>query len=165
MVCSGITGHAQVIQFSYDPAQVSYAALVDFFLRMHDPTTVNRQGADLGTHYRSLILYQDENQKTIAEEAIKSAKKAYNKSLATTLEKFTQFYDAEINHQDYLSKNKDGYHCSTHFERSWDKIAKTSGGQVPSSLISNVTAKIGEKKTIEYDSGIAFNSSGSRTYY
>jgi peptide-methionine (S)-S-oxide reductase len=129
-VRQGKTGHAEVIQFSYDPTQVSYASLLDFFFRMHDPTTVNRQGPDVGTNYRSVIFYHDETQKAIAEQALNEVKKAFNKPVATMLVAFTKFYEAEICHQDYLTKNPQE-DCGNHFERSWDMIVMVSGGKYP----------------------------------
>ncbi|KAJ3137017.1 Peptide-methionine (S)-S-oxide reductase [Irineochytrium annulatum] len=131
-VCSGNTGHAEVIQFEFDPATTSYPAILDFFFRMHEPTTLNRQGNDRGTQYRSCIIYTTEEQRKQAEEAIARVKPAYGGSgVATTVEPFKAFYTAEDYHQDYLTVNPHGYECSTHFERSWDKIAKEFGGVPP----------------------------------
>lgn len=133
-VCSGKTGHAEVINFSYDPLQISFSTLCDFFFRMHDPTTTNQQGNDRGTQYRSVILYHDEKQKSDAEAAIGTAKLAYGGKVSTTLEPFTKFYEAEKYHQDYLTVNTNGYECATHFERTWEKIVKQYNGKMPPSL-------------------------------
>ncbi|KAJ3109484.1 Peptide-methionine (S)-S-oxide reductase [Phlyctochytrium planicorne] len=132
-VCSGSTNHAEVVHFSYDPTQTSYSTIVDFFFRMHDPTTLNRQGNDRGTQYRSAIFYHNEEQKRIAQETIEKIKPAYGSAgIATTLEAFGAFFDGEDYHQDYLTKNPHGYECATHFERQWDKIAAEHGGVTPS---------------------------------
>ncbi|KAI9353215.1 peptide methionine sulfoxide reductase, partial [Zopfochytrium polystomum] len=133
-VCSGRTGHAEVIQFRFDPAEVSYPVLLDFFFRMHDPTTKNRQGGDVGTQYRSAIIVHDDVQASQAEEAIKRANVGYAGRIATTIEKFNGFIEGEEYHQDYLTKNPHGYECPTHFERSWEKIAAGTGGKVPEPL-------------------------------
>ncbi|KAJ3271462.1 Peptide-methionine (S)-S-oxide reductase, partial [Blyttiomyces sp. JEL0837] len=101
--------------------------------KSHDPTTVNRQGGDRGTQYRSAIFWHDEEQKKVAEEVLNKVKVAYGSTgVATTLEEFKEFYVAEDYHQDYLTVNPHGYECSTHFERSWEKIAAEFGGAVPS---------------------------------
>ncbi|KAJ3083979.1 peptide methionine sulfoxide reductase [Rhizoclosmatium globosum] len=132
-VCTGTTNHAEVVNFEFDAAQVSYATILDFFFRMHDPTTLNRQGGDKGTQYRSSIFYHSEEQKAIAEQVIKRVQPAFGAAqISTTLEPFRKFWDGEEYHQDYLTKNPDGYECPTHFERSWEKIAKEFTGVVPS---------------------------------
>ncbi|KAJ3115619.1 Peptide-methionine (S)-S-oxide reductase [Phlyctochytrium bullatum] len=131
-VCTGTTNHAEVIHFQFDPAQTSYATLLDFFFRMHDPTTKDRQGNDRGTQYRSAIFYHDAEQKRIAEEVISKVRPAFgNSGVATTVEPFVAFFDGEEYHQDYLTKNPHGYECATHFERTWDKIAAEYGGTAP----------------------------------
>ena len=90
---------------------------------MHEPFTLNSQGNDHGTQYRSAIFYHDESQKEIAEKITQKAQQVYaNRKIATTLERFERFYPAEEYHQDYLSKNPHGYECATHFERSWEKL-------------------------------------------
>ena len=110
-------GHAEAVQIEYDPAQTSYQALLDFFFCVHDPTTLNRQGNDIGTSYRSAIFYSSEAEKLAAEKFIDIVNKSgrWPKPVATTLEPLTTFYPAEGYHQDYLQKNPDGYTC--HFIR------------------------------------------------
>ncbi|KAJ3059855.1 hypothetical protein HDU98_004117 [Podochytrium sp. JEL0797] len=100
---------------------------------MHDPTTVNRQGGDTGSQYRSAIFYHSDAQKSAAEKAIARVQPAFGSShpIATTLEPFRKFWDAEEYHQDYLTKNPHGYECPTHFERTWEKIAAQFSGSVP----------------------------------
>ncbi|CAH0999479.1 Peptide methionine sulfoxide reductase MsrA 3 [Neolewinella maritima] len=110
-------GHAEGIELTYDPQETSYALILDYFFRVHDPTTVNRQGNDRGSSYRSTIFYQDEEEKRIAEEMIDVVNKSerWNGPVVTTLEPFTVAWPAEEAHQDYLVKNPGGYTC--HFER------------------------------------------------
>ncbi|MGB4594878.1 MAG: peptide-methionine (S)-S-oxide reductase MsrA [Anaerolineaceae bacterium] len=110
-------GHAEALQITYDPALTNVNALLDFFFRMHDPTTRNRQGFDLGTSYRSAIFYADETQKQAAEAMIErvDVSKAWKRPVVTTLEPLTTFWPAEDYHQDYLQKLPNGYTC--HFVR------------------------------------------------
>jgi peptide-methionine (S)-S-oxide reductase len=108
-VCNGDTGHAEVVHFEYDVDQVTYASLVDFFFRSHDPTTLNRQGNDAGTQYRSAIFYHNDAQKATAASVMEKVKPAFGKAdISTTLEKFEKVYPAEDYHQDYLTKNPHG---------------------------------------------------------
>ncbi len=103
-VCTGTTGHAEVIQITFDPQVVSYREILDVFFTVHDPTTLNRQGADVGTQYRSVIFYHDEEQKRIAEEVIAEleAKKAFHDPIVTEVVPFKAFYKAEDYHQEYF---------------------------------------------------------------
>ncbi len=106
-VCDGDTGHAEAIRITYDPVRISYDKLLDVFFDAHDPTQLNRQGADIGTQYRSAIFYADENQKQAAEAKIKQLNDAqvFSKPIVTTLEPLTAFYPAEAYHQDYARNN------------------------------------------------------------
>ena len=110
-------GHAEGIELSYDPDQTSFRKILDYFFRIHNPTTVDRQGNDVGSSYRSAIFYQDEEEKKTAEEviAIVNASGKWDGQVVTTLEPFTKAWPAEAAHQDYLVKNPGGYTC--HFER------------------------------------------------
>jgi len=112
-VCTGTTGHAESIQVVFDPAKLSYASLLDYFYRMHDPTTLNRQHNDVGTQYRSAIFYTSEEQKKTAEMVKarwdKSGK--FNKPITTEIAAATTFYPAEDYHQKYLVKHPGGYTC------------------------------------------------------
>lgn len=109
--------HAEAMEIIYDPEKTSYKALLDFFFRVHDPTTVNRQGNDMGDAYRSAIFYQNKEELKEAKAFIKLVDKSkkWGKPVATTLEEFSVFYEAENYHQDYLQKNPGGYTC--HFVR------------------------------------------------
>lgn len=108
-------GHAESLRITYDEAKTSLDTLLDYFFRIHDPTTRNRQGNDIGTSYRSAIFYADNEQKAAAEAAIGRAGKRWENPITTTLEPLDTFYSAEDYHQDYLQKNPGGYTC--HFER------------------------------------------------
>ncbi|KAJ3298927.1 Peptide-methionine (S)-S-oxide reductase [Borealophlyctis nickersoniae] len=122
-VCTGQTGHAEVLQVEYDPSELDYPTLIDFFYRSHDPTTKNRQGNDAGTQYRSAIFYHNDQQKEIAEQVTEKVRPYFGKAgIATTIEPVGKFYPAEDYHQAYLEKNPHGYECATHFERTWDRI-------------------------------------------
>jgi peptide-methionine (S)-S-oxide reductase len=106
-VCSETTGHAEVVQVTFDPAEVSYMDILEVYFTIHDPTTLNRQGADVGTQYRSVIFYHDEEQKRIAEEVISDLEKEriWNSPIVTEVAPFDKFYVAEDYHQDYFRNN------------------------------------------------------------
>lgn len=106
-------GHAEALQIQYDPDKISYKQILDFFFQIHNPTTLNQQGNDRGTSYRSAIFYQNEEEKKVALEMIKivNDSKRWNDPVVTALEPFKKFYTAEEYHQDYLQKNPGGYTC------------------------------------------------------
>lgn len=104
-VCSGRTGHAEVIQITYDPAKISYQKIIDLFWFAHDPTTLNRQGNDVGTQYRSVILFQSPEEKEIAEKSKITAQKDFAKPIVTEIEPLQTFYPAEQYHQDFYNRN------------------------------------------------------------
>jgi peptide-methionine (S)-S-oxide reductase len=109
-VCSETTGHAEVVEIAFDPAKISYARLLEVFWQAHDPTTLNRQGADEGTSYRSIILYRDEQQKTEAEKSKQEAQKIFDRPIVTEIVPLKKFYQAEGYHQQYFDNNsKQGY--------------------------------------------------------
>lgn len=110
-------GHAEGIELTYDPDETSFKKILDYFFRIHNPTTVDRQGNDRGSSYRSTIFFQDEAEKSIAKEVIGiiDASGKWEEKAVTTLEPFVKFWAAEPNHQDYLVRNPNGYTC--HFER------------------------------------------------
>ena len=120
-VKQGDTGHAEAIMVVFDPARLSFRSLLeDWFFRMHDPTTANRQGNDIGDSYRSTIFYANDEQKAEAEAAIKAVEAAgrWPRPIVTTVEPVRNWSDAEDYHQDYLRKNPGGYTC--HWLREWD---------------------------------------------
>lgn len=110
-VCSGRTGHAEVIQIEFDPKQVSYNKILDTFWQAHDPTTLNRQGADAGTQYRSIILYNSEAQKVAAEKSKAEAQKHFERPIVTEIVPLKKFYKAEGYHQNYFRSNPDQPYC------------------------------------------------------
>lgn len=106
-VCSGTTGHAEVVQIRFDPRQISYRELLEVFFTIHDPTTLNRQGNDVGTQYRSAIFYHDEGQQAIAGQVIREieASGMWGRPVVTQLSPFSDFFPAEEYHQDYFERN------------------------------------------------------------
>ncbi|MCX7025001.1 MAG: peptide-methionine (S)-S-oxide reductase MsrA [Spirochaetes bacterium] len=110
-VSTGLTGHAEVVKLTFDPAKVSYAELLDLFWKMHDPTQVDRQGADTGDRYRSIILYTDENQRLEAERSMAAISKELTAPLATELSPLVAYWPAEDCHQDYFRKHPDRAYC------------------------------------------------------
>lgn len=112
-VKTGATGHAETIQFRFDPAKITYAAILDMFFKMHDPTTPNRQGNDVGTQYRSVIFYHDEGQRLEALAAVKRAVDSgrWRRPITTEVVAAGKFWAAEQYHQDYLKKHPGGYTC------------------------------------------------------
>jgi peptide-methionine (S)-S-oxide reductase len=112
-VCNGDTGHAEVVQVQFDPNVVSYRDLLNVFFVIHDPTTLNRQGADVGTQYRSAIFYHDEEQKKIAEDLIKelNGQDLWGRTIVTEVTPFDKFYKAEDYHQEYFAKNPYQPYC------------------------------------------------------
>lgn len=112
-VTSGLTGHAEVVQVTFDPKVVSLEKILEVFFKTHDPTTLNRQGADVGTQYRSVIFYHNENQKITAERIIRrlTEEKIWDKPIVTELSPFKAFYKAEDYHQNYFNRNPSQGYC------------------------------------------------------
>ncbi|ODM99531.1 Peptide methionine sulfoxide reductase MsrA [Orchesella cincta] len=112
-VCKGTTGHAEVVQVTFDPQVVSYAELLEVFWKVHDPTTLNRQGNDVGTQYRSAIYYHDDEQKRIAEASKAAATEAqlYSGTIVTEITKASKFFPAEAYHQEYYKNNPNQGYC------------------------------------------------------
>jgi peptide-methionine (S)-S-oxide reductase len=126
-VCSGETGHAECIQVTYDPAKISYTNLLEVFWQVHDPTTLNRQGADVGTQYRSVIFYSNDEQKALAEKFKTELDKsgAFDNPIVTEIAPLEVFYPAENYHQDYYELNKDkNPYCSMVIRPKLDKFRK-----------------------------------------
>ncbi|RZV69579.1 MAG: peptide-methionine (S)-S-oxide reductase [Flavobacteriaceae bacterium] len=111
-VCSGLTGHAEVVQVSFNPNVISYEDILVIFMTTHDPTTLNRQGADRGTQYRSVIYYHNEVQKEIAEIVVKEVTPYYSDPIVTEIAPLDKFYEAEKEHQDYYRNNQSQGYCS-----------------------------------------------------
>lgn len=110
-VCSGLTGHAEVVQITFDTSQISYKEILEIFMLSHDPTTLNRQGADVGTQYRSTIMYANDEQKKVAEEVLEEMQEVYDGKVTTTLEPLKTFYQAEDYHQNYYNINPEQGYC------------------------------------------------------
>ena len=116
MVCTGLTGHAEVIQIEYDPAVVSYEKLLNIFWMAHDPTTLNRQEDDFGPNYRSIILYHNDEQKEAAEKSYKdlTRRRVFRSPIVTELVPLTEFYPAEAYHQDYYRNHRGSAYSDTY---------------------------------------------------
>ena len=123
-VCTGTTGHAEVIQVGYDPKVVSYEKLLDTFWDAHDPTTLNRQGDDKGTQYRSIILYSNEAQKTAAEKSKAEAQKHLKSPIVTEISPLKKFYKAEDYHQDYYRSHSGEGYCTLVIRPKVEKFEK-----------------------------------------
>jgi peptide-methionine (S)-S-oxide reductase len=120
-VCSGLTGHAEVIQLKFDPELISFKNIISIFMTTHDPTTLNRQGADCGTEYRSIILYHDMIQKQVSELVINEMGQYYKDNIVTEISPYKIFYEADLEHQDYYKNNKGNRYCDIVIE---PKLAK-----------------------------------------
>lgn len=125
-VYSGTTGHAEAIQIKFDPSVISYDKLLDVFWHLHDPTTPNQQGNDIGTQYRSGIFYHSAKQKKIAEESKQKLEQSgmYKNPVVTKIVPFTNFYKAENYHQDYYDKNKSASYCQVVIDPKIQKLMK-----------------------------------------
>lgn len=122
-VCSGHTGHAEALQVVYDPEKLTYRTLIEFLYKMHDPTTANRQGPDVGSQYRSGIFYHNAEQEKEAREITEKVNKQWWKGgVVTEILPAGQWWDAEAYHQLYLDKNPSGYECPSHFLRSFPPL-------------------------------------------
>ncbi|WP_027138403.1 peptide-methionine (S)-S-oxide reductase MsrA [Gaetbulibacter saemankumensis] len=111
-VCSGLTGHAEVIQVTFDANVISYMDILVVFMTTHDPTTLNRQGADVGTQYRSVIFYENIEQRSIADEVIAQLSEVYDNPIVTEVSPLKIFYEAEDYHQDYYRNNESQGYCN-----------------------------------------------------
>ena len=113
-ICTGATGHAEVVQITFDPDIISFKELLEIFFTIHDPTTLNRQGADVGTQYRSVIFYRTKEQERVAREVIKEfeVSKIWSDPIVIELTPFKVFYPAEEYHQEYFKRNPDQMYCS-----------------------------------------------------
>ena len=113
MVTSGTSGHAEVIQITFDPEVVTYLELLEIFFKTHDPTTLNRQGADVGTQYRSIVLYHNEQQNKLAREVLDEldSEGIWSDHIVTEIQAFEEFYSAEAYHQEYFENNPNHGYC------------------------------------------------------
>ena len=131
-VCTGTTGHAEAIQITYDPEVISYRELLDVFFYTHDPTTLNRQGNDIGTQYRSAIFYHDDGQKREAMKIVSelTAEKVYEDPIVTEVTAFDVFYVAEDYHKNYYNNNKNQGYCRAVINPKLDKFVKKYGNKI-----------------------------------
>ena len=131
-VCSGLTGHAEVIQITFDPAVVAYQDLLEIFWNTHDPTTLNQQGADEGTQYRSVVFYHNEEQKQMAEQYKQQldASHVYKSPIVTEVSPLTNFYAAEDDHQNYFALNQNQGYCQYVIRPKVEKFKKQYGAKL-----------------------------------
>ncbi len=125
-VCTGRTGHAEVVQVEFDPDKISYEQIIDLFWKAHDPTTLNRQGGDVGTQYRSIILYEDEAQKAAAERSKSAAQAHFKDPIVTEIEPLKVFYPAEKYHQDFYENNPDYPYSRAIIRPKLEKLEKAN---------------------------------------
>jgi peptide-methionine (S)-S-oxide reductase len=123
-VCSGKTGHAEVVRIEYDPSVTTYRRLVDLFWKAHDPTTLNRQGADVGTQYRSILLYANDTEKAAAMESRDAAQKDFKSPIVTEIAEATEFYPAEHEHQDFYRRNPNHPYNRAVIQPKLEKLGK-----------------------------------------
>lgn len=123
-VCSGLTGHAEVVQVSFDPKVISYGDLLIIFMTSHDPTTLNRQGGDVGTQYRSVIYFHNNVQKEIAKTVVQEVAAFYENPIVTEISELPIFYEAEDYHQDYYRNNTSQGYCSAVITPKLAKLRK-----------------------------------------
>jgi len=133
-VVTGSTGHAEVIQVSFDPEIIPFVKILEIFFTMHDPTSLNRQGADVGTQYRSVIFYHSEEQKKVAEEFIAGLNETnlFNLHIVTQLEPFVEFFEAEDYHTNYYNRNQNQGYCKFVIEPKLRKVEKNFNDRIKS---------------------------------
>ncbi len=129
-VSEGSTGHAEAVQIEFDPKEVSYSTLLSVFFATHDPTTLNRQGNDIGTQYRSIIFYHNERQKEEAEKSKEKHQKEFTEKIITEILPFENFYKAEEYHQNYFERNREYPYCSYIIRPKLQKLLEKFGDKV-----------------------------------
>jgi peptide-methionine (S)-S-oxide reductase len=123
-ICSGLTGHAEVVQVTFNPAIISFMDILIIFMTTHDPTSLNRQGADVGTQYRSVIYYHTDSQEKVAKMVLEQMQQVYEKPIVTELSPLGIFYDAEKAHQDYYKNNSQQGYCQVVINPKLAKLRK-----------------------------------------
>ncbi len=121
-VCTGETGHAEVVQIEFEPDVIGYRDLLEVFFTIHNPTTLNRQGPDVGSQYRSIVLYHDDEQRRTVEAVIGDVQSLYDDEIVTEVEPLDTFYPAEEYHQDYFEKNPDDTYCTVNINPKLSKL-------------------------------------------
>jgi peptide-methionine (S)-S-oxide reductase len=137
-VSEGKTGHAEAVQITFDPKTISYNTLLEVFWATHDPTTLNSQGNDIGTQYRSVIFYHDEGQKILAEESRKKHQKKLKSKIVTEIKPFEKFYKAEEYHQDYYDQNQNYPYCTFVIAPKIKKLIEKFGKNVKEEYMSKL---------------------------
>ena len=120
-VCSGTTGHAEVVKIEYDPEIIAVDEILEFFFKIHNPTTKDREGPDIGSQYRSIIFYQNSKEKNTIESFIEEKQEVYGEKILTEVEELRKFYPAEDKHQDYFEKNPEDAYCKMHAQPKVEK--------------------------------------------
>ncbi len=131
-ICSGLTGHAEVVQITYDPTIISFADILLIFMTLHDPTTLNRQGADEGTQYRSVIYYYNPQQQKISETVVKEIDSYFENPVITEISPMGILYEAEKDHQDYYKKNTSQGYCQVVINPKLIRLRKLHGDKLKS---------------------------------
>jgi len=126
-VCSDKSEHAEVVKITYDESEISYEDLLSLFFKIHDPTTENREGPDIGNQYRSIILYENEEQKKRIEDFIEEERQYYSEDIVTEVKPLEKFWPAEEKHQNYYEKNPDDPYCRAHVSKKVKKAEKFEG--------------------------------------
>ena len=121
-ICSGLTGHAEVVKVTFDANIISYKEILEIFMTTHDPTTLNRQGADVGTQYRSVIYYYNDTQKEIANRVLEELNPLYNNQIVTEVSPMGVFYEAEKEHQEFYKNNPDYGYCTYVIDPKLNKL-------------------------------------------
>ena len=121
-ICSGLTGHAEVVKVTFDANIISYKDIIEIFMTTHDPTTLNRQGADVGTQYRSVIYYYNDKQKEIANRVLEELNPLYNNQIVTEVSSMGIFYEAEKEHQEFYKNNPDYGYCTYVIDPKLNKL-------------------------------------------
>lgn len=135
-VSSGRTGHAEVVQVSFNPNTIAFEELLVIFMTSHDPTTLNQQGADLGSQYRSVIYYENDEQKEIAEEVVKQLAPYFDNAITTEISAVEKFHQAEYYHQDYYNQNSEAGYCTAMITPKLAKLRKMHGDKLK---VTNLT--------------------------
>lgn len=130
-VCTGRTGHAEVVRVAFDPAKISYEKILTYFWKAHDPTTLNRQGADTGTQYRSIILTENDDQARLARESKKRAQTSFQSALVTEVVPLTKFYPAENYHQNFSQRNPSHPYNVAVIQPKLEKLQKSHDAESP----------------------------------
>ena len=134
-VCNGSTGHAEVVRLEFDPQQISYRELLEIFFVIHDPTTLNRQGNDTGTQYRSVIFYHSDEQRRVAEDVVREAQTQWNKPIVTQILPAPDYYRAETHHQEYYRHNTAAGYCMFVVSPKVAKFRKTFAAKRKNSTV------------------------------